>query len=161
MADNYQGEEIIHNSLVDPDNRRPVHYPTLSAMLAELDEQGLPGQAELSKEKLWVTSRLLRLRREMSEVFVGADAYYHPLPVTTGHAFAYVRSLKDDPRVAIVTERLARGLSDAGGFHDHTVVLPEGTWTDVLTGQTYEGGSVRLSDLLDKLPVAALRKDIA
>ncbi|WP_353066757.1 malto-oligosyltrehalose synthase [Arcanobacterium hippocoleae] len=42
VTDNYQGQEITQNSLVDPDNRRAVDYQSLTQMLAQLDEHGLP-----------------------------------------------------------------------------------------------------------------------
>ncbi len=43
-----------------------------------------------------------------------------------------------------------------GGWGDHTVALPDGTWQDLLTGRSWDGGAVRLADLLDQLPVALL-----
>lgn len=51
MADTYQGEEITQNSLVDPDNRRPVDYEALASMLADLDTQeALPAGATLDQK---------------------------------------------------------------------------------------------------------------
>ena len=38
-------------------------------------------------------------------------------------------------------------------------MIPEGTWTDVLTGTVYEGGAVLLLDMLSSFPVAVLRKE--
>lgn len=158
VADNYQGEEIRQNSLVDPDNRRPVNHRDLSDMLDRLDEQGKPSSSSIDEEKMWLVSRILRLRRELPKVFVSTAGGYQPLPVTTGHAFAYARTLNHEPKVAVVTERLHSGIA-SGGYGEHTVVLPEGTWTDVLTDKEYEGGSISLSDLLATLPAAVLRKD--
>ena len=59
--------------------------------------------------------------------------------------------------------RLARGqkvrlLADRGGWSDTTLVLPPGTWRDVLTDQP---ASDRLADLLRDLPVALLVRDDA
>ena len=158
VADNYQGEEVLQNSLVDPDNRRQVDYPRLQKMLSSLNETGKPGST-LDQEKLWLTSRILGLRKEIPEVFVSAESGYAPLPATTSHAFAYVRTVDGDPAIAVVTERHHSGIAAAGGFGEHAVVLPEGTWVDVLTGAVVDGGAVLLSDLLATLPAAVLRKE--
>ena len=39
---------------------------------------------------------------------------------------------------------------------DDAVELPDGRWTDVLTGAERDGGRVRLAELLDAFPVAVL-----
>jgi (1->4)-alpha-D-glucan 1-alpha-D-glucosylmutase len=57
--------------------------------------------------------------------------------------------------VAVAT-RLPVALDRHGGWAEHTLALPEGTWRDVLTGRETSGGSVRLADLLAVLPVAFL-----
>src|SRR5699024_8928237 len=128
-------------------------------LLAELDEQDRPSHSTLDKEKLWVVSRILRLRKEIPGAFIGAGSGYAPLPVTTGHAFAYIRTEQDEPKVAVITERHYSGAAATGGYGEHTVVIPEGTWTDVLTGTVYEGGAVLLLDMLSSFPVAVLRKE--
>ena len=38
------------------------------------------------------------------------------------------------------------------------MTLPDGRWTDVLTGAGRDGGTVRLEDLLADFPVAVLRR---
>ena len=40
-----------------------------------------------------------------------------------------------------------------------SVTLPEGEWTDRLTGNVHGGGTVRIGTLLDGFPVALLVKD--
>jgi (1->4)-alpha-D-glucan 1-alpha-D-glucosylmutase len=74
--DLYQGTEFWDFSLVDPDNRRPVDYAARNAALesghvpaVQADRQGLT--------KLFVTHRLLTLRREMTALF--ATGSYEPL----------------------------------------------------------------------------------
>ena len=57
-----------------------------------------------------------------------------------------------------IAARLHRVLASTSGFTEHTVVLPEGTWTDVLTGHQYAGGSVLLADLLTRFPCAVLER---
>ncbi|MGC5616242.1 malto-oligosyltrehalose synthase [Georgenia sp. Z1491] len=154
VADVYQGTELLTDSLVDPDNRRPVDHGAIAATLAELDAGRTPG--DLGEEKLALTAAVLRLRRRVPNAFVGERSGYAPLPTTTQHAVALTRTMDGEPRAVTVATRLAEGLRALGGFHEHTVVLPPGTWTDVLTGTRHEGGATLLAELLAHRPVAVL-----
>jgi (1->4)-alpha-D-glucan 1-alpha-D-glucosylmutase len=154
VPDVYQGTEVVERSLVDPDNRRPVDYAERAARLERLDGGARP--ADLDDEKLLLVSRALRLRRERPCMFVGPDATYAPLPTSSGHALAFARGDGDGPGVVTVAARLPVTLHRLGGWGDHTVALPDGSWEDVLTGRSFTGGSVRLAELLDQLPVALL-----
>ena len=148
-ADTYQGCEVVNLSLVDPDNRRPVDYDALADRLARLEKEA---PISLDDEKLLVTSRALRVRRELRDCF-GDKATYEPLTTSTEHAVGFVRT----GRVAAVATRGPRRLVDGGGWKDHTVTLPEGVWRDELTGRLHTGGrEVRCADLLAQLPVALL-----
>jgi (1->4)-alpha-D-glucan 1-alpha-D-glucosylmutase len=148
-ADTYQGCEVVNLSLVDPDNRRPVDYDALEDRLARLETEA---PISLDDEKLLVTSRALRVRRELRDCF-GDAATYEPLVTRTEHAVGFVRS----GRVAAVVTRASRRLVDRGGWKGETVTLPEGTWRDDLTGRLYHGGrDVLCGELLDRLPVALL-----
>ncbi|QCB93754.1 malto-oligosyltrehalose synthase [Cellulomonas shaoxiangyii] len=157
VADVYQGTEVPVLSLVDPDNRRPVDADALAARLARLDAGA--GPRTLADEKMLVTSRALRLRRDLPEAFVGPEAGFVPLPHSSGHTLTYARTVAGQPRVAVVTTRLAAAVERLGGWADHTVALPEGTWHDVLTDRPVPGGVQRVSDLLERLPVALLVHD--
>ncbi|WP_406717023.1 malto-oligosyltrehalose synthase [Trueperella pyogenes] len=152
VPDTYNGEEITQTSLVDPDNRRAVDFAGLSDTLAKLDRDGLPSAPSLDQEKLWVTSRLARLRRDLPEL-ASAECGYHALPVSTGHALAFARTLADEP--VLVTLALRHVPEFAGDF---TVVLPAGQWRNVLTGATITGGTQPLGDVLGRFPVAVLEK---
>jgi (1->4)-alpha-D-glucan 1-alpha-D-glucosylmutase len=148
-ADSYQGCEVVNLSLVDPDNRRPVDYDALEDRLARLEEEA---PISLDDEKLLVTSRALRVRRELRDCFGDASGY-EPLATGTEHAVGFVRG----GRVAAVVTRTPRRLVDRGGWKDETVALPAGTWRDDLTGRIYDGGrDVSCADLFDRLPVALL-----
>jgi (1->4)-alpha-D-glucan 1-alpha-D-glucosylmutase len=157
VADVYQGTEIVDLSLVDPDNRRPVDYARRERLLEQLDAgatpASLPPADRLDAEKLLVTSRALRLRRDRPDLFVGGA--YRPLVPTTPYALGFERASGTSRAVTLAT-RLGVGLERAGGFGEATVDLPEGSWTDVLTGRTVDGGRRRLADLLSDLPVALL-----
>jgi len=158
VPDVYQGTEMVDASLVDPDNRRPVDLDLRVARLARLDAGARPEGPD--DEKLLVTSRALRVRREHTEVFVGEAASYTPLPTTTGHLVAFSRGDARGARVVTLATRLARELADLGGWGEHTVALPQGRWTDVLTGRTApQAGAVRIGDRLTDLPVALLVRD--
>ncbi|MFC5264956.1 malto-oligosyltrehalose synthase [Kribbella qitaiheensis] len=149
VPDVYQGSEFVDLSLVDPDNRRPVDYLRRLERLTRLDDGANPDG--LSDEKLLVTSRALRLRRQQPEAFAGS---YTPLPTSSGHAVAFARG---DSVVTIAT-RLPVALHRLGGWGDSTVVLPEGEWRDVLTGRSVGSGAARIHDLLADLPVALLTR---
>jgi (1->4)-alpha-D-glucan 1-alpha-D-glucosylmutase len=153
VPDVYQGTELVDLSLVDPDNRRPVDFADRRARLARLDAGASP--RDLDDEKLLVTSRALRLRRDHPEWFVGEQAQYHAVATSTGNAFARGRG-DDEPRGVGIATRLAVSLDRYGGWQDHTVTLPDVVWCDVLTGRSLDGGAVRLADLLSPLPVALL-----
>lgn len=153
VADVYQGSETVQNSLVDPDNRRPVDFDELATWCSYLDRRQ---PVTLAEEKLHLTREILRLRRRHPDAFVGTSAAYRPLPSSTGNALCFSRG--DDPQVVTVAARLHRTLAKTSGFTEHTVVLPEGTWVDVLTGQTHPGGSVLLADLLTRYPCAVLER---
>jgi (1->4)-alpha-D-glucan 1-alpha-D-glucosylmutase len=171
VADVYQGTEIVDLSLVDPDNRRPVDYGRRSRLLTLLDADRplqerldeLPAEDRLDAEKLLVTSRALRLRRDNPGWFVGGG--YVPVATSAGNAIAFGRGsagsgfAADQAAVISVVTRLPVALARHGGWGEHTVTLPTGDWTDLLTGRRVAGRSVRLADLLSALPVALLKRE--
>jgi (1->4)-alpha-D-glucan 1-alpha-D-glucosylmutase len=150
VPDVYQGTEFTTLSLVDPDNRRPVDFDVRRARLAALDAGEPPRDTD--DEKLLVTARALRARRDFSRAFAGG---YRPLTGTSEHLFGFLRG---EQVIALVT-RLPRTLAADGGLGGHTVDLPAGTWTDVLRNRQFTGGTQRAADLLDVLPVALLVRD--
>jgi (1->4)-alpha-D-glucan 1-alpha-D-glucosylmutase len=162
VPDLYQGAEIWDLSLVDPDNRRPVDYRLRAKLLHEIKRMpAAKAAAEAMRRaddglpKLWTIHRALCLRRERPQSF-GAEAAYVPLKVTgskAAHAIAYLRGSD----VATVLPRLVGRL---GGAWEHTAVkLPEGMWTNRLTGASTSGGKVAVGDLLRDFPVALLVRD--
>ncbi len=158
VPDLYQGSELWDLSLVDPDNRRPVDYDLRRSLLEEM--QSLPlthivQRADVGLPKMWTISRALHLRKEHPEWF-GAEAAYEPLELTgrrREHAIAYLRG----GRVATVVPRLTLTLN--GNWQDTSVVLPEGTWINRLTGEELPGGIVRVDRLLQQFPVALLVRE--
>lgn len=155
VPDVYQGTELIDLSLVDPDNRRPVDYAHRADLLHTTDE----APASLDAQKLLVVSRALRLRAEHPDAFRGEAATYSPVATTTGQAVAFARGTAeaDSPVAITVATRLGSQLAERGGWGEHQIILPEGTWVDVLSGREFRGGAVELAEMLADLPVALLR----
>ena len=150
VADTYQGTELWDLSLVDPDNRRPVDFPARVALLATLDgAQAAPAVDDTGAAKLHLVAALLRLRRDRTELFLDTSSY---AGLDAGsRAVAFVRG------DALVTVAPTRALAvERSGWGEDTITLPEGRWTDVLTGAVVDGGRVRLADLLAGFPVAVL-----
>ncbi|MDO4900441.1 malto-oligosyltrehalose synthase [Actinomyces sp.] len=161
VADVYQGSEVTRTSLVDPDNRRPVAYTGVSGLRAALGRVSqMPSDTKmtLDEAKLALTSRLCRLRAERPDTFVGDRSGYQPLPTTTACAFAYARLCDGEPDVAVVVRRLGRRLERLGGWAGHTIVLPQGTWTNVLTGAGIDGGTRLLAEVVGDESVAVLAR---
>jgi malto-oligosyltrehalose synthase len=150
VPDVYQGCELTGLSLVDPDNRRPVDYQRRRRLLAALRAgQEVVG---LDAEKLLLTSRALRLRRDHPEWFTGR---YTPLAAegpAAEHAVAFQRG---EHAVTVVT-RLPAALRRRGGWTDTVLPLPDLHWRDVLTGTRHAGLRPLLSEVMWRLPVALL-----
>ncbi|MDQ3983146.1 MAG: malto-oligosyltrehalose synthase, partial [Actinomycetota bacterium] len=157
VPDVYQGTEVWDLSLVDPDNRRPVDYGLrarlledaiagdAAAALARMDE-GLP--------KLFLIQRALALRARLPEAF-GADSSYEALWATgprARHVVAFVRG----GRVLTVAPRLALTLE--GEWRETHLTLPQGAWTDELTGASFSG-TVPIEELLSGFPVLVAAGD--
>jgi (1->4)-alpha-D-glucan 1-alpha-D-glucosylmutase len=161
VPDVYQGTELVDLSLVDPDNRRPVDYSARRDRLAHLDAG--EGPRDLDDEKLLVTSRTLRLRRDHPEWFIGADATYAAVPTSSEHAVAVGRGDGNGAQVVAIATRLENRLRADGGWLAATVSLPEGDWVDLLSGAFVArpaDGQIELAGLLCALPVALLvRRD--
>lgn len=142
IPDVYQGTELFDDSLVDPDNRRPVDYATRRAAL----------QAG-TDPKLRVVGAALRLRRELPDTF--RDGGYRPVPATGSAAAHLVAFLRGDD-VLVAVSRWTVKLAETG-WGDTTVTLPEGIWTDRLTGRTH-AGSPAASELFAELPAVLLER---
>ena len=142
VPDIYQGTELWDDSLVDPDNRRPVDFTTRRAALSALTDP-----------KIRVVAAALRLRRDKPAVFSGGG--YEPLLAegpAAEHVAAFVRGSE---AVTVVTRHSAR-LSESG-WADTLLTLPAGTWADRIGGARFSGG-VSPGDLFPQLPVALLER---
>jgi (1->4)-alpha-D-glucan 1-alpha-D-glucosylmutase len=149
VPDVYQGTELWEDSLVDPDNRRPVDYAARRTTLELLDGSTEPPPVDESgAAKLWIVAHALRLRHAQPELLAGYTELSASGPAAE-HAIAFDRG-----GVVTVATRLPVHLERAGGWDDTTLELGfEGT--DVLTGRTVPS-TVALADLLDRYPVALI-----
>jgi (1->4)-alpha-D-glucan 1-alpha-D-glucosylmutase len=157
VPDVYQGTELWENSLVDPDNRRPVDSSVAATLLTRLDDGWRPEVDDSGAAKLLVVSTALRLRRDAPELFTG----YTPLTASgpsADHLVAFDRG-----GVIAVATRLPVGLERAGGWAGTTFTLPPGPWRNLLApaGDEPLSGSVAVDTLLSGYPVAVLRAESA
>ena len=154
VPDVYQGTEFWDRSLVDPDNRREVDFQRRRDVAASFAGTGAPEVDEDAAAKLLITTRALQLKRGRPELFSGY------VPVTAegpaaGHLFGFDRG----GAVTLVT-RLPVGLQVQGGWQETGVLLPAGTYRDVITGTTHTSdGRVAVADLFGSYPVALLVRE--
>jgi (1->4)-alpha-D-glucan 1-alpha-D-glucosylmutase len=169
VPDIYQGCELWDLSLVDPDNRRAVDYDRRSAMLAgfaQRDGEREPLLRELlegwpdGRIKLYVTWRLLQLRRARAQTFLYGT--YRALDVTGPGAASIVAFARDE--IVFAVPRLIRARA-RGGLHvaydDERIALgsANGAYRNVLDGRSVRAdatGSVMASDLFAVAPLAVL-----
>ena len=147
VPDVYQGSELWEDSLVDPDNRRPVDFAFRRSLLTTLTAP--PALDGSGAAKLWVVSHALRARRNHPELFAG----YRPLLVD-GPLQEHLVAFDSGGAITLAT-RLPVALYAAGGWGDATVTLPPGQYVDAFTPSSYTG-ELLVADALRQYPVALL-----
>jgi (1->4)-alpha-D-glucan 1-alpha-D-glucosylmutase len=147
VPDVYQGSEIWENSLVDPDNRRPVDFAARMALLGRVGD-GRPTVDETGIAKLWITRQALRLRREHPEWFRS----YRPVE-GLGSARDHIVGFDRGGAITLAT-RLPVRLAATGSWGDTKLTLRR-AYIDQLTGR-FAQGDVLVADLLADYPVALL-----
>jgi (1->4)-alpha-D-glucan 1-alpha-D-glucosylmutase len=119
MPDTYRGTEVWDFSLVDPDNRRPVDYAQIQALLGDLQQANRAALADdlLTHSddggiKLYVTQTALQLRRDHPNLFISAP--YEAISVEgakADHVCAFIRNY-EGVSVLVVVPLLPALLSD-------------------------------------------------
>jgi (1->4)-alpha-D-glucan 1-alpha-D-glucosylmutase len=165
VPDLYRGTEVWDLSLADPDNRRPVDFSSLAALLKNLsgrtNGRGLLKSWSDGGLKMFVTSRMLQFRREHRDLFLEGE--YSPLRVTgsrSDHVIAFARHLHDEWCIVAVP-RLCASLTRAGTpplgekvWQDTHIELPPECPTRGRDVFTKKDVSMKLaSDLFNSLPV--------
>jgi (1->4)-alpha-D-glucan 1-alpha-D-glucosylmutase len=164
VPDIYQGGELWDFSLVDPDNRRPVDWKARQALLDEIagaSPGDLTARWQDGREKLFISCRLLELRRQYPALF--AEGNYQPLELggeRSAHICAFARN-REDETIVVAVPRLTHQLYGSGRAADWgetEIIAPSrGGWQDVFTGREMDGRErIRASELLADFPVSVL-----
>jgi (1->4)-alpha-D-glucan 1-alpha-D-glucosylmutase len=143
IPDIYQGTELWDDSLVDPDNRRPVDYAARRAALTELQHP-----------KIRVVTTALRLRRCRPDTFL--HGAYVPV-LAAGDASDHIVAFRRGDDVVVAVTRWTVRLSEAG-WGNTVLPLPHGSWTDTLTGAV-ASGPTSAAELFANLPVVLLERN--
>ncbi|MCI2266096.1 alpha-amylase family glycosyl hydrolase [Sediminivirga luteola] len=180
VPDVYQGTELRDQSLVDPDNRRPVDFQRLAGLLAALDG---PGET-FDQAKLHLTSTLLRLRNRHPDLLEPGS--YTPLELRDPRLIGFargedivvlasrfpVRTAREGWNGATLHSEIVPGpVSSPGLDPGDAALVPAATmpvatgsllaephaWTEVLTGSApLQDG--RLSSVFARYPVAVFER---
>jgi (1->4)-alpha-D-glucan 1-alpha-D-glucosylmutase len=155
VPDLYQGSELWHHALVDPDNRRPVDYSGRRSRLEacqQMDAAAALAEIEDGLPKLWTTGRTLRLKARHPALADPASSYA-PLEIRGPAAARAVGFLRGGEVAVVVPIR-----AFAPDWTDTQVRLPEGRWQHVLADARIDGGAVDLDALFGAFPVALLER---
>jgi (1->4)-alpha-D-glucan 1-alpha-D-glucosylmutase len=142
VPDVYQGSELWDDSLVDPDNRRPVDYAARRAALKELQHP-----------KIRVVTTALRLRRSRPETFL--RGHYVPV-LADGEAGEHIVAFRRGDDVLVGVTRWTVRLAETG-WGNTVVPLPGGAWVDTLSGAIADGPT-SAAELFADLPVVLLER---
>jgi (1->4)-alpha-D-glucan 1-alpha-D-glucosylmutase len=164
VPDVYQGTELWDDSVVDPDNRRPVDYAKRREMLRQVENVPAGDLMRCwgdGRIKLRLTQRLLHLRRDNAALF--REGNYGA--ITFGGAFAdcaigFVRRHGERAIVVIVPRLSSRlGFPPVGDcWQDTHGILPTGLsgLRDVFSEREVraESSQLKLSEAMSQLPFA-------
>ncbi|MDQ3296969.1 MAG: malto-oligosyltrehalose synthase [Myxococcota bacterium] len=178
VPDFYQGTELWDDSLVDPDNRRPVDFARRAHLLDELRRDGeadpialvdrLRATMEDGRIKMFVTTRALSFRRTHADVF--GSGTYDGLRSAGTHCervIAFARTYAGE-RVIVACGRHYTAIAEPscdpiGARWGDTVISGAATaarYRDALTGRTIAAhdGVLALAEVFAHLPVAMLQE---
>jgi (1->4)-alpha-D-glucan 1-alpha-D-glucosylmutase len=142
IPDIYQGTELWDDSLVDPDNRRPVDYTARRQALKSLQHP-----------KIRIVKTALQMRRARPDTFLRGD--YHPV-LASGSAADHLIAFRRGDDVLVAVTRWTVRLEQTG-WGATEIAVPDGSWTDALTGRVITG-PVLATELFAELPVALLER---
>ncbi|WP_293779707.1 malto-oligosyltrehalose synthase [uncultured Oxalicibacterium sp.] len=174
VPDLYQGTEFWDFSLVDPDNRRPVHYDARRLLLAQEDQVW----DRICHHRSWHQCQLkqplihaaLQLRKRQPGLF--SDGDYLPLTVEgplSDHVIAFMRRHENHHMLVLALRYSLELINDdlslrheAGDVPGHTVlILPQalqGDHINVLNGKraNLKDSQIDIVNLLGDYPVALI-----
>jgi (1->4)-alpha-D-glucan 1-alpha-D-glucosylmutase len=168
VPDFYQGTELWDLSLVDPDNRREVDFPSRQAAMVSSDRSDwhdLAATWQDGRIKLALTRHLLLLRNQRQDVF--ARGAYRPLEVVGPHRDEIVAFARTSGRDAIlvVAGRHFNRTTRGGRQWPHNETWDASVVVDgfadiagaIATDRQFTGYTLAVRELLRTLPVAVLR----
>jgi (1->4)-alpha-D-glucan 1-alpha-D-glucosylmutase len=169
VPDLYQGTEFWDQSLVDPDNRRPVDFAErLRALEQPADPAGLLGRWQDGQVKQFAIARLLQLRSRYPSLF--RHGSYEPLAASGPGAGSVVAFLRRSGPTALVVAVPHRALPllgkqaegpaiTAAAWGDTALRLPEDLtargWRCVMSDRSLPAGTA-LANIAAPLPFAVL-----
>jgi (1->4)-alpha-D-glucan 1-alpha-D-glucosylmutase len=159
VPDFYQGTELWDLSLVDPDNRRPVDFGSRAALVRRartLSAADVLSEWDSGLPKLWMTARLLAIRRERPDDF-SDQSRYQPLIAQGAHLGRLLAFRRGENLIAVVP-RFTMTLG--GEWSDTRLPLPGGVWRNCFTDAVMQR-EVTPDTLFNSFPVALLIRDEA
>jgi (1->4)-alpha-D-glucan 1-alpha-D-glucosylmutase len=157
VPDFYQGTESWDLSLVDPDNRRPVDFANRASLMRRARRMGAAEalmEWDSGMPKLWMTARILTMRRERAEDFSAASKY-QPLVAQGTHLGRLLAFRRGENLIAVVP-RFTMTL--AGEWGDTRLPLPGGAWRNCFTERVFQR-EISPAELFEPFPVALLIRD--
>jgi (1->4)-alpha-D-glucan 1-alpha-D-glucosylmutase len=148
VPDIYQGAELWEQSLVDPDNRRPVDFADRARRLERIGDRAA---ADLTgaDAKLALVRTLLALRRARPALF--AEGSYEPLAPSGPDSAICAFARRHGPDILVV----AAVLRPRPPIVEISVPDPApGRWRDLLTGSVHR--TLAAPALFARFPVAVL-----
>ncbi|HTV97504.1 MAG TPA: malto-oligosyltrehalose synthase [Steroidobacteraceae bacterium] len=159
VPDFYQGTELWDLSLVDPDNRRPVDFDLRSRLLERCrsaSAEDLVGDWDCGLPKIWMTMRLLALRRRRAADFL-PQSRYQPLVAQGAHLGNLLAFRRGENLIAVVPRF---SMTVGGNWGDTRLPLPRGVWVNAFTDARLQGG-IGPDEIFGCFPVALLVRDAA
>jgi (1->4)-alpha-D-glucan 1-alpha-D-glucosylmutase len=157
VPDFYQGTELWDLSLVDPDNRRPVDFALRAELMGRvngMDAAGALSDWDSGVPKIWMTARVLKLRKERPEDF-SPTSKYQPLVAQGSHLGRLLAFRRGENLIAVVP-RFTMTL--AGEWADTRLPLPGGCWRNCFTDELIQR-EVTPAGLFASFPVALLVRE--
>ncbi|MCH9631454.1 MAG: hypothetical protein S4CHLAM37_14770 [Chlamydiia bacterium] len=161
VLDVYQGTELFDFSLVDPDNRRAIHYGKREELLKEISAVGDPqvfikecvDKGDFDALKMYVLHRGLILRKEKKALIL--EGSYERLPLTSETHIAFYRIYQEE--VLICISRRFFTSSEKVSFETFPKELQSKKYRDIYTDEVIEiDSNFDLSELLDAYPFTIL-----
>ena len=159
VPDFYQGTELWDLSLVDPDNRRPVDFELRAAFVRRarsLSAAEVAAEWDSGLPKLWMTARVLAIRRERAEDF-SDQSKYQPLIAQGTHLARLFAFRRGENLIAVVPRFI---MSLGGEWGDTRLPLPGGAWRNCFTDAVFQREAIP-DTLFNSFPVALLIRDRA